>query len=135
MWRAGRIKVAFLGSALALSAWAASAHATPSNDSPSYITVTVVVTEADTGKPVNQAHLTLVFETPKKKDNALSRSKTLAYSAKTNAEGLCKFLFVPEGTVKLMVTEDRHQAFGKEFAVSKDHATLEVKLKPPQPLL
>jgi len=135
MYRVGRFKVALLGLALALGARTAAAGAAAVSDSPSYITVTVVVTEADTGKPVNQAHLTLVFQTPKKKDNALSRSKTLSYSAKTNAEGMCKFMLVPEGTVKLLVTEGRHQAFGKEFTVSKDESTLDVKLKPPQPLL
>ncbi|HEY6291572.1 MAG TPA: hypothetical protein VI455_08430 [Terriglobia bacterium] len=128
-------RIVLLGLALVLNPGTLSAGAGPSTDSPAYITVTVVVTEADTGKPINQAQLTLVFQTPKKKDNALSRSKTLAYSAKTNAEGRCKFLLVPEGTVKLLVTENRHQTFGKEFAVSKENSTLEVKLKPPQPLL
>jgi hypothetical protein len=99
---------------------------------PNLITITVVVTDAKTEKPVNQAHLTLVF---RKKDSRSARTKTLSYSAKTDAQGRGRFVYIPEGTVQLMVTNEGYQAFGREFEVSKDNATLEVKLKPPQPLL
>jgi hypothetical protein len=104
-------------------------------DSPNLITVSVVVTDSQTGQPVNQAHLTLVFQTPKDPNNAFKRSRTISYTGKTDAQGHCRFVYIPEGPVKLMVTEDRHQAFGQTFNVSKDHSTLEVKIKPPQPLL
>jgi len=103
--------------------------------SPDLITVSVVVTDSETGKPVNQAHLTLLFQTGKDPNNALKRSKTISYSAKTDAQGRCRFVYIPEGPVKLLVTEERHQTFGQTFDVSKDHSTLEVKMKPPQPLL
>jgi hypothetical protein len=99
---------------------------------PPRITVTVVVTDAKTDKPVNQAHLTLVF---KEKEGRAIRYKTLSYSAKTDAQGRGRFVYIPEGTVQLMVTDEGYQTFGSEFEVSKDHATLQVKLKPPQPLL
>jgi hypothetical protein len=99
---------------------------------PNLITITVVVTDAKTEKPVNQAHLTLVF---REKLGKAIRFKTLSYSAKTDAQGRGRFVYIPEGTVQLMVTNEGYQAFGREFEVSKDHATLEVKLKPPQPLL
>jgi hypothetical protein len=99
---------------------------------PNLITITVVVTDAKTEKPVNQAHLTLIFK--EKLGNAL-RFKTLSYSAKTDAQGRGRFVYVPEGTVQLMVTNEGYEAFGREFEVTKDHATLEVKLKAPQPLL
>lgn len=101
-------------------------------DSPERINLTVTVTDAQTGKPVNQAHLTLQFREPGGK---LKRSKTLSYAAKTNAEGRYKFVDIPEGTVLLIVTEEHHQAFGKQFDVSKQNPLLEVKLKPPQPVL
>jgi hypothetical protein len=104
-------------------------------DSPNLITVSVVVTDSQTGQPVNQAHLTLVFQTPRDPNNAFKRAKTISYTGKTDAEGRCRFVYIPEGSVKLMVTQDRYQAFGQAFEVSKDHSTLEVKLKPPQPLL
>jgi hypothetical protein len=130
-----RIRVAF--GALALAAgllgltWGETLHA----DSPSPITVSVVVTDSQTGEPVNQAHLTLIFQTPKDPNNAFKRAKTIAYTSKTDAQGRCRFVNIPEGPVKLMATQERHQAFGQTFDVSKDHSTLEVKMKPPQPLL
>jgi len=104
-------------------------------DSPNLITVSVVVTDSQTGQPVNQAHLTLIFQTPKDPNNALKRSKMISYTSKTDAQGRCRFVNIPEGSVKLMVTEERHQAFGQAFDVNKDHSTLEVRIKPPQPLL
>ena len=96
------------------------------------LSLTVTVTDAETGKPVNQAHLTLQFREP---GGNLKRSKMLSYSAKTNAEGRYKFVDIPEGTVLLIVTDEHHQSFGKQFYVSKDNPLLEVKLKPPQPQL
>lgn len=104
-------------------------------DSPNLITVNVVVTDSSTGQPVNQAHLTLIFQTPRDPNNAFKRAKTISYTGKTDAQGRCRFVYIPEGSVKLMVTEDRHQAFGQVFDVSRNHSTLEVKMKPPQPLL
>ena len=101
-------------------------------DSPARISVTVSVTDADTGKPINQAHITLQFREPGGK---LKRSKTLSYAAKTNAEGRYKFVDIPAGPVLLIVTEEHHQTFGKQFEVSKESPQLEVKLKPPQPVL
>ena len=97
------------------------------------ITVSVVVTDAETGQPVNQAHLTLQFFEQRKLK--FQHPKMIAYSAKTNSQGQCKFVGIPEGTIHLIVTEERHQTFGKDFEVTKDRPALEVKLKPPQPLL
>ena len=116
---------------LAAAAWS-SALSDQQPPSPSLITITVVVTDSRTDKPVNQAHLTLVF---REKLGKAIKYKTHAYSAKTDAQGRGRFVYIPEGTVELMVTGEGYQAFGREFEVSKDHATLEVKMKPPQPLL
>ncbi|HXJ92244.1 MAG TPA: hypothetical protein VMT20_05125 [Terriglobia bacterium] len=104
-------------------------------DSPNLITVSVVVTDSQTGKPVDQAHLTLIFKKGGDPDNAFKRSKTISYTGKTDAQGRCRFVYIPEGSVTLMATEGRHKAFGQTFDVSKDHSTLEVKMKPPEPLL
>src|SRR5690242_20599714 len=84
--------------------------------SPGLITITVVVTDAKTEKPVNQAHLTLVFS---EKLGKAIRTKTHSYSAKTDAQGRGRFVYIPEGTVQLMVTHEGHQAFGREFEISK----------------
>lgn len=100
---------------------------------PEPITLTVVVTDAQTSKPISQARLTLTFVQPK--EGQLGRAHTLSFSAKTDTQGRYRFPYIPPGNVTLMVTDEHHQTFGKKFDVDKDHSTLEVKLKPPQPLL
>ncbi len=125
------LEVLALAAGLLSLAGGAALHA----DSPNLVTVNVVVTDSQTGRPVNQAHLTLIFQSPRDPNNAFKRAKTISYTGKTDAEGRCRFVYIPEGSVKLMATEDRHQAFGQTFEVDKDHSTLEVKMKPPQPLL
>jgi 5-hydroxyisourate hydrolase-like protein (transthyretin family) len=93
------------------------------------VSLTVVVKEADTGDPISQARLTLTF----KQQGKLHRSIT--YSAKTNAQGRYRFTNIPKETVRLLVTAERHQSFGKEIEVEEDNQVIEVKLKKPQPLL
>jgi hypothetical protein len=92
------------------------------------VSLTVVVKEADTGDPISQARLTLTF-----KQGRLHRS--ISYSAKTNAQGRYRFTNIPKETVRLLVTADHHQSFGKEIDLEEDNQVLEVKLKKPQPLL
>ena len=98
------------------------------------INLTVVVTDAETGQPLSQARLTLEFTEPGD-PSKLKRSKKLSYSAKTNAQGHYKFPNLPKGTIRLIVTADRHQTFSKEFEVDKENQAIEIKLKKPQPLL
>ena len=93
------------------------------------VSLTVVVIEAETGDPVSQARLTLTF----KQQGRLHRS--ISYSAKTNAQGRYRFTNIPKETVRLLVTADRHQSFGKEIEVEEDNQVIEVRLKKPQPLL
>jgi hypothetical protein len=100
---------------------------------PEPITLTVVVTDAQTSKAISQARLTLTFVQPK--EGQFGRAHKLSFSAKTDAQGRYRFPYIPPGNVTLMVTDEHHQTFGKQFGVDKDHNTLEVKLKPPQPLL
>jgi carboxypeptidase family protein len=91
----------------------------------------VVVKDAQSGEPINQAHLTLQFHEPRK----VGVPKFHAYSAKTNAEGKCRFPDVPKGPFRLMVTAEYHQSFGKDYKLAEDNQVVEVKLKKPQPLL
>jgi hypothetical protein len=131
MMRRNWMRVAVLSVAAGLAVpftWAAQ------NQAPSEpITLTVVVNDAETGKPISQARLTLTFVQPK--EGPFSHAKTLSYSGKTNPQGRYRFPYVPSGNVTLMVTDEHHQSFGKQFAVDKNHSTLQVKLKPPQPLV
>jgi hypothetical protein len=96
--------------------------------------LTVVVKEADTNDPINQAHLTLQFRKPGDAGK-LKLPKHLAFTAKTNSQGRYRFANIPKGTIRLLVTADRHQSFGKEFELTEDNQVIEVKLKRPQPLL
>lgn len=102
--------------------------------SPGYTNLTVLVTDADTGQPIGQARLTLQFREPGDKWK-LKRSKLISYSAKTNAQGRYRFTDIPEGSVRLIVTDEQHQTYGKDVAISKAHAIIDVKLKKPHPLL
>jgi hypothetical protein len=98
------------------------------------VNATVVVTDAQTNQPLSQARLTLEFTEPGD-PSKLKRSKKLSYSAKTNAQGHYKFPSLPKGTIRLIVTADRHQTFSKEFELQEEDQVIEVKLKKPQPLL
>ncbi len=94
----------------------------------------VEVKEADTGQPINQAHLTLTFREPGD-PTKLRRPKTYSYSAKTNAQGRYRFQDIPKGTIHLFVTAEHRQSYGKEIELEKDNQVVEVKLRKPQPLL
>lgn len=96
--------------------------------------LTVVVTDAQTNQPINQARLTLLFTEPGD-PTKLKRPKKLSYSAKTNMQGRYKFPSIPMVTVRLIVTAERHQTFSKEYEMEKEDQVIEVKLKKPQPLL
>ncbi|MFB3920289.1 MAG: carboxypeptidase-like regulatory domain-containing protein [Terriglobia bacterium] len=89
------------------------------------------VKDAASDQPLPNARLTLIFKEPRK----LKRDKGHSFSAKTNPQGRYKFVLIPKGTVRLVVTAERHQSFGQDFEIEEDNPVLEVKLKKPQPLL
>ena len=94
----------------------------------------VLVTDAETGKPIYQARLTLRFREPGNV-RKFKPSKTLSYSAKTNAQGRYRFMNIPKGTIHLIVTAENHQTLGKDYELESDNQVIEIKLKKPQPLL
>jgi hypothetical protein len=94
--------------------------------------VNIVVKEADTGEPIPNAQITVQFrENPGK----LKRARTITMTAKTNAQGKCKVPLVPKGTIRLLITAERRQSFGREFEIEEDEPVIEVTLRRPQPLL
>jgi hypothetical protein len=93
--------------------------------------VTVIVKDAVSDQVLSNARLTLIFKEPRK----LKRDKGLSFSAKTNPQGRYKFVHIPKGTIRLVVTAERHQSFGQDYEIEQDDQVLEVKLKKPQPLL
>jgi hypothetical protein len=113
-----------------IAAWPGPAQAAP----PERTDFTVVVKEADSGEPIFQARLTLQFNESGSAVK-LRRGKNITYNAKTNAQGRYKFTGVPKGTIRLLVTADRHQSYGEELELTEDNQVIEVKLRKPQPLL
>jgi Carboxypeptidase regulatory-like domain len=89
----------------------------------------VVVKDATNGEPIFQAQLTLQFQVPQK----FRQPKWISYSAKTNKKGEYTFRRVNKGPIRLMVTADDHQSYGKQLEIKKDDPTIEVKLRHPQP--
>jgi hypothetical protein len=92
-------------------------------------TLQVVVKEAANDDPVFQAHLTLQFRIPQK----YRLDKWISYSAKTDKKGQCTFRHITKGPIRLMVTADGFQTFGKQYDIKKDNRVIEVKLRKPQP--
>lgn len=92
-------------------------------------TLRVVVKEAADDSPIFQAHLTLQFKIHQK----YKLDKWISYSAKTDKKGQCIFHHITKGSIRLMVTADGHQSFGKTYDMQEDDPVIEVKLRKPQP--
>ena len=95
-----------------------------------YTNLNVLVKSAENDKPIFQARLTLQFRMPGK-----MRSKFTSYTAKTNTQGRYTFTNIPKGNIRLFVTADNHQSYGKELELEQDNQLVEVKLRKPQPVL
>ena len=129
-WKGLSLAIAFL---LAGAAWARAAQSDDPPRESKEANVTVLVTSEKTGKPIRNARLTLRFGKSGKKIRKGLRRRS--WSAKTNSKGSYRFTYVPKGRIVLLVTAENHQSLGKEFEVYDDEATIEVRLKKPQPLL
>ncbi len=127
--RSCRLWLPMVAGALVLIAVSTGAWAAPVSTS----VIHIVVTDSESGQPINQARLTLQFDQPGG-PGRFGKSKRIAYSAKTNTQGKYRFVVIPKGKIMLFVTAERHQSFGKEIELKDDDQTIEVKLKKPQPL-
>jgi hypothetical protein len=95
-----------------------------------YTDLNVLVKSAVNDKPIFQARLTLQFRMP-----GMVRSKLTTYNAKTNNQGRYTFSNIPKGRIRLFVTADNHQSYGKELKLVQDNELIEVKLRKPQLVL
>jgi len=127
-------RIIFWGPSCAIVLFLFGPRVLPADETTERATVHVVVKDAETGQPISQAHLTLQFHESGKKFKP-KLPKHISYSAKTNAQGRCKFTDIPRDTIRLIVTAERHQTFGKEFELEKENQVIEVALKKPEPLL
>ena len=105
----------------------------PKKRPPQDTTITVTVTDRETGQPIKNAQLTLRFKDSGK--GMFKRSKRRSWTGKTNSKGLYRFKFVHQGQLVLFVTAERYQAFGEEYEIYQDEASIEVTMKRPKPLL
>jgi carboxypeptidase family protein len=96
--------------------------------------VHIMVTDAESGKPIYQARLTLLFQ-EESSTMKIKHSKPISFSAKTDLQGRYRFTDIPKGKVRLMVTAEHHESFGKDFEIEKDNQEILVKMKKPQPQL
>ncbi len=95
-------------------------------------TVYVQVQDAKTGDPIYQARLTLRY---RQQGGFMRRTKIISYTSKTDKNGKGQFPLVPMGTITLMVTAPDHNTFGKEFKITRENQTIEVKLQKPHAVL
>jgi hypothetical protein len=94
--------------------------------------VTIHVTSADTGKPVDRASVVIKFVTGRA-PMKLYRKMTDTWETRTNQEGDATLPPIPQGTMRIQVIAANYQTFGKMMEVDSDPKTLDVKLNPPQP--
>lgn len=91
--------------------------------------IRILVTDASTGKPIFQAHLTLQFTVSRR----FRRDQSYSLSAKTDMKGICRFRDIPMGKIRLYVIATDHQTFGQVFEITEENQLIHVKMKKPQP--
>lgn len=93
-----------------------------------YTTVKVVVWDAENGKPIPRAALTLSFVRGKKMHLKKDRAE---WDLKTDSNGTAQVSNVPSGQVRILVYAKGYQTFGQDFGVSGREQTITVKLVRP----
>lgn len=88
--------------------------------------ITVHVTSAVSGKPIDRASVIVKYEGNLKKGAA-------QWETKTNQDGSVTLPDVPQGKVRIQVIATYYQTFGDIFVADKPEQTIEIKLNPPQP--
>lgn len=93
-------------------------------------TLTVHVTSAVSGKPVDRASVIVKF----KSGIGVNLKKIQTeWETKTNQEGNVTLPPMPQGTVQIQIIANNYQTFGDLFKTDKPEQTIEIKLNPPQP--
>ncbi len=93
--------------------------------------VTIHVTAAESGKPIDRASVILKFVTGRA-PLKLYKKMSDTWETRTNQDGNAILPPIPQGTVRLQVIASNFQTFGKMMEVDADEKTLDVKLSPPQ---
>ena len=104
----------------------------PSWAGPPMSKVTIRVTSADSGKPIDRANVVIKLESSRS-PLRLYRKMVTNWETSTNQEGSVTLPEVPQGKIRVQVIAKNYQTFGDILPVDRDAQTLEIKLKPPQP--
>jgi 5-hydroxyisourate hydrolase-like protein (transthyretin family) len=91
--------------------------------------LTVHVTSAISGKPVDRASVIVKF----KSGIGVNLKKIQTeWETKTNQEGSVTLPPMPQGTVEIQIIASNYQTFGDLFKTDKPEQTIDIKLNPPQ---
>lgn len=99
---------------------------------PAMSKVTVHVTSAETGKPVDRANVVIHLEKGRSPMRFYKKMVT-NWETSTNQEGNVSLPEIPQGTIRVQVIAKNFQTFGDRMEVNQDVQTLDIKLNPPQP--
>ncbi len=93
--------------------------------------LTVQVTSADTGKPIDRASVVINF---KHGLNPVKMKKMITnWETKTSQQGTVSIPEIPMGTVTIQVIAQHYQTFGDVYELTMPEQTIAIKLNPPQP--
>jgi 5-hydroxyisourate hydrolase-like protein (transthyretin family) len=93
-------------------------------------TLTVHVTSAATGKPIDRASVIVKFRSG---TNVNLKKIQTQWETKTNQDGVVTLPSMPQGKVQIQIIASNYQTFGDIFVTDKPEQTIEIKLNPPQP--
>lgn len=92
--------------------------------------LTVHVTSAVSGKPIDRASVIVRF----KEGMGVNLKKIqTSWETKTNQEGNVTLPSMPQGKIEIQIIASNYQTFGDMFVTDKPEETIEIKLNPPQP--
>ena len=92
--------------------------------------LTVLVTSAETGKPIDRASVIVRFRHSKFKIKL--PNMVTSWEAKTSQEGKVTLPEMPQGQVTIQIIASNYQTFGDVFETEAGPQTIPIKLNPPQ---
>jgi hypothetical protein len=93
--------------------------------------LTVQVTSADTGKPVDRASVVVRFVEGRSYIKLGKKIRT-TWELRTSQEGSVNIPEIPQGKILVQIIAKGYQTFGGTFEVQEEQKTLEIKLNSPQ---
>ena len=91
--------------------------------------LTVHVTSAVSGKPVDRASVIVRFKSGLGVN--LKKIQT-SWETKTNQDGNVTLPTMPQGQIQIQIIASNYQTFGDLFVTDKPEQTIDIKLNPPQ---